>query len=541
MNNTAFRPDGTKSNLAKPGRETQRLRLYFLLPLVVAILITEIVPIVGVYQFTHRSVGVGGIHLRLSAIDLYHDTIGQHAHALETVLDVLGHDEDLREALARKDRKALLEHAAPMFAKMKRTYGISHLYFTGPDRVNILRVHDPQRYGDVIDRVTTRLAERTGTTSYGVELGPIGTFTLRVVSPWFDERTRRLLGYVELGMETPEVVERIRKSFGAQAIVLIKKEFLDRAGWEEGMRVFGRTPDWNQFPDYVVSSQSLAQIPPVLAERFARGELETAHDEPVIQIDQGYYRPLFVPIQDIGGRAVATVVLLVDVSQEINTARLALLLGAIAYLAGGILLFVLFYRLVGWVGRRIEDNQQRLEQLATVDELTGLYNQRMYYSILNTEIARAQRHGRSVSVLMLDIDYFKRINDHYGHVVGDRVLERLGLLLRDSVRSENSVCRYGGEEFAIIVPEFGAQPATEIAERLREIVEQTAFGSGRDQEIKITVSIGVAAFPEMASSAEELTTAADIALYAAKEDGRNRVRRAAGSPQTPTALPFSAR
>lgn len=525
MNSTASRSVDTKSNLAKPGRETQRLRLYFLLPLVIAILITEIVPIVGVYQFTHRSVGVGGIHLRLSAIELYKDTIDQHAHALETILDVLGHDQDLREALARKDRQALLEHAAPMFAKMKRTYGISHLYFTGPDRVNILRVHDPQRYGDVIDRVTTKMAERTGATAHGVELGPIGTFTLRVVSPWFDERTRRLLGYVELGMETPEVVERIRKSFGAHSFVLIKKEFLDRAGWEEGMRVFGRTPDWNQFPDYAVSSQSLAQIPPALAERFARGELETAPNEPVVQIDQSYYRPLFVPIQDIGGRVVATVVLLVDVSQEINTARLALLLGAIAYLAGGILLFILFYRLVGWVGRRIEHNQQKLEQLATVDELTGLYNQRMYYSILNSEIARAQRHSRSVSVLMLDIDYFKRINDNYGHVVGDRVLGRLGLLLRESVRSENSVCRYGGEEFAIIVPEFGAQPASEIAERLREIVEQTAFGSDPDQEIGITVSIGVAALPEMASSAEGLTKAADAALYTAKEEGRNRVAR----------------
>jgi len=369
----APRSDQAEPRLSQPGRETQRLRLYFLLPLVVAILITEMVPIVGVYQFTHRSVGVGGIHLRLSAIDLYKDTIDQHAHALETVLDILAHDDDLRDGLARKDRQALLEHAAPIFVKMKRTYGITHLYFSGPDRVNLLRVHEPERYGDVIDRVTTRLAERSGATAHGIELGPIGTFTLRVVAPWFDERTRRLLGYVELGMETPEVVEQLRKALGAHGFVLIKKEFLDRAGWEEGMRVFGRTPDWNRFPHNVISSQSLQQIPPELAERFARNEMETAPNEPVIQVDQSFYRPLFIPIQNVGGRAVATVVLLVDVSQEINTARLALLLGAIAYLAGGILLFILFYRLVGWVGRRIEHNEQKLEQLATVDQLTGLY------------------------------------------------------------------------------------------------------------------------------------------------------------------------
>lgn len=526
----ALRSDYTESSLSNTGRETKRLRLYFLLPLVVAILITEIVPIVGVYQFTHRSVGVGGVHLRLSAIDLYNDTINQHERALETILDMLAHDDALRSALARKDRQALLEIAAPMFVTMKRTYGISHFYLTGPDRVNLLRVHEPERYGDVIDRVTTRLAERTGATAHGVEIGPIGTFTLRVVSPWFDERTRRLLGYVELGMETPEVVERIRKSLGAQALVLTKKEFLDRAGWEEGMRVFGRTPDWDRFPHNVINSQSLQQIPRELTERFARDEMMTAPNEPVIQIDSSFYRPLFMPVQDVGGRVVATAVLLVDVSQEVNTARLALLLGAIAYLAGGILLFILFYRLVGWVGRRIEDNEQKLAQLAAIDKLTGLYNNRIYYSTLTGEITRARRNGRPISVLMLDIDHFKRVNDEYGHLAGDRVLEKLGLVLKECARSGNSVCRYGGEEFAIILPELGAEVASETAERLREIVEHTDFDIGKDHRIKITVSIGVAAFPESAGSAEELTKAADIALYAAKEGGRNRVSRYKQSP-----------
>jgi diguanylate cyclase (GGDEF)-like protein len=519
-----------ESRLSEPGKETRRLRLYFLAPLVIAILVTELVPIVGVYHFTHRSVGVGGLHLRMSAIDLYGSNIKQHARALETVADVFAEDKTLRDALARKDRQVLLERAAPMFAKMKRTYVITHLYFTGPDRVNILRVHEPVRYGDTIDRVTTRLAERSGATAYGVELGPIGTFTLRVVTPWFEERSRRLLGYVELGMETTEVVEGLRKSLGAHGLVLIKKEFLDRAGWEEGMRVFGRTPEWDRFPNYVVSSQSIEQIPQVLRDRIARNELETAANEPVVQIDQDYYRPVFIPIQDISGRSVASVVLLVDVSQEINTARIALLLGAIAYLAGGVLLFVIFYRLVGWVGRRIEDKELRLEGLATVDQLTGLYNSRMYRSILSAEITRAQRHGRPLSLLLLDIDRFKRINDEYGHNAGDRVLEQLGLLLRESVRSENSVCRCGGEEFAIIVPELGMEAASSAAERVREIVEQADFDIGKDRRIKITVSIGVAAFPELAGSLGELIKAADIALYAAKEGGRNRVSRYTKAP-----------
>jgi diguanylate cyclase (GGDEF)-like protein len=514
-----------EKSLARSGNETKRLRLYFLLPLVVAILVAEIVPIVGVYQFSHRSVGVGGLHLQISAIELYDDTINQHAHALETVIDVLDHDDSLRNALAHQDRQALLEHAAPMFARMKRTYGISHLYFTGPNRVNILRLHEPDRNGDVIDRITTTQAERTGTTTHGVEIGPIGTFTLRVVTPWFDERNRRLLGYIELGMETPEVVERLRKSLGAEAFVVIKKEFLDRTGWEDGMRAFGRTPDWDRFAHVVISSQSMPRVPPELAERIANDGMETAPNETIIQVGQNFYRPLFVPLKDIANRDIATVALLVNVSQEINTARLALLLGAIAYLTGGVLLFVIFYRLVGWIGQRIEHNEQRLEQLAAVDQLTGLYNHRMFYSTLTNEIMRARRYGRPASLLMIDIDHFKRINDNYGHVAGDRVLERIGHLLKENLRAECSACRYGGEEFAVILPEIGMEAAYTTAERLREIVAQTTFDNGTPDEIKITVSIGVAAFPESAAAVDELTSAADAALYAAKDAGRNRVVR----------------
>ncbi|MEK7995394.1 MAG: diguanylate cyclase [Planctomycetota bacterium] len=509
--------------VAKPGEETRRLRLYFLLPLVIAILITEVVPIVGVYQFTHKSVGVGGLHLRMSAIDLYNESVEQHAQALETISDILDRDNTLRNALARKDRQALLDYATALFRGMKRTYGITHLYFTGPDRVNLLRVHDPDRYGDVIDRVTTRLAERRGKNVHGVEMGPIGTFTLRVVSPLFDERSGRLLGFVELGMETPELVERLRKSLGAHAFVLIKKKFLDRKGWEEGMHAMGRAPDWDRFADYVVSSQSLAEIPTALAERIARNAMENHEDEPVIQVGVNYYRPLFLPIQDIADRNVATVALLVDISQEINTARLALSLGAVAYLAGGGLLFVFFYRLVGWVGQRVEKSQQELEQLATVDQLTGLHNRRMCYSILKAEIAHAERFGGPVSFLMLDIDHFKRVNDTYGHVAGDQVLEQLGLLLKEFVRDGDSVCRYGGEEFAVILRDADMADAASMAERLRANIEQGGFDVGGGQRLKFNVSIGVAAYPESASSIEKLIEAADTALYAAKDAGRNRI------------------
>jgi diguanylate cyclase (GGDEF)-like protein len=512
--------DDLKSSLSSPGKEIRRLRLYFFLSLIVAILIAEIVPIAGVYRFAHR--GADSRYLRISAINLYNDTIDQYAHALQTILAVFLHDDRLRDGLARGDRQALLEHAAPIYASMMRTFDITHLYFTGPDRVNLLRVHDPGRFGDVIDRVTTLTAERTREPVSGVEFGPIGTLTLRVVTPWFEENTGRLLGYVELGIDTFKVVERIRQSVGAHAFVLVRKEFLDRSGWEEGMRVSGRTPDWNRLPNSVIYSQSLPQIPPELAERFVRSEMETAADEPLIQIKQRLYRPLFIPLQDVRGRDVATVAFLIDISEEAGSVRLALLLGAIA---GGLLPFILFFHLAGRFRRRIAADEQKLKQLVTLDELTGLYNNRMYYSLLAGEILRAQPQGRPISVLLLDIDHLEDVNDEHGHPAGDRVLERLGRLLKEFTPSGNSVCRYGGGEFTIILPELGVEVASEMAERLREVIERTDFDIGQDRRIKITVSIGVAAFPEAGGAAEDLTRAAELALYTAEKEGRNRVSR----------------
>ena len=147
----------------------------------------------------------------------------------------------------------------------------------------------------------------------------------------------------------------------------------------------------------------------------------------------------------------------------------------------------------------------------------------MFYSLLEDEIARTLRYQRPVSMLMLDIDHFKRVNDTYGHVAGDRILEGLARVLEQTVRQGDRVCRYGGEEIGVILPETDMQTAVNAAERLRAAAEQAVFKDDSGQEIKITVSIGVAALPEQAATLPELVNMADAALYAAKEGGRNRV------------------
>lgn len=166
---------------------------------------------------------------------------------------------------------------------------------------------------------------------------------------------------------------------------------------------------------------------------------------------------------------------------------------------------------------------EQAEELARRDGLTGLYNRRTFDSMLEDEILRTQRFNRPVSLLMLDIDYFKRVNDKYGHQAGDAILKGMSDLLVKQARAVDSVCRYGGEEIAVILPETDTVGAMNAAERLRAGVERQSFDIGEGKAINITMSIGVATYPQQADSLEALVKASDVALYAAKEAGRNRV------------------
>jgi diguanylate cyclase (GGDEF)-like protein len=173
----------------------------------------------------------------------------------------------------------------------------------------------------------------------------------------------------------------------------------------------------------------------------------------------------------------------------------------------------------------VERSRAVYQELATRDELTGLYNRRALDQLLAEEVGRHERYGNLVALAMVDIDHFKRVNDEYGHVVGDAALKWLTELLARNVRVVDKVARYGGEEFAIIAPELSAGEAWGMAERLRGMIVSHPFRytlpDGRNLQLPITVSFGVAAIPGDVEGGAELVLAADKALYAAKRCGRN--------------------
>ncbi len=166
--------------------------------------------------------------------------------------------------------------------------------------------------------------------------------------------------------------------------------------------------------------------------------------------------------------------------------------------------------------------QVALQELAVRDSLTGLYNRRYMDETLEREVSRARREGNPLSLVMLDIDYFKRVNDTHGHQVGDEALRMLAGILLADIRAEDVACRYGGEEFLILLPNMPLDTAIMRAQAWRGAVEGMSVSMG-DFNIAFTISLGVAAYPEHGKAPDDLTRCADQALYRAKHEGRNRV------------------
>jgi diguanylate cyclase (GGDEF)-like protein len=174
------------------------------------------------------------------------------------------------------------------------------------------------------------------------------------------------------------------------------------------------------------------------------------------------------------------------------------------------------------VNKTLRQKNKKLHELSITDSLTGLHNRKHLMETLGKEVARSTRHDHPFSLLIIDIDHFKKYNDTYGHLAGDDVLRKMAAVFRETIRTNDYAARYGGEEFILILPEIGPDAGVQAAERIRKRVAKEKLG-GKKETRSVKVSIGVASFPEHAEEAEPLIQKADEALYKAKQAGRNRV------------------
>lgn len=461
----------------------------------------------------------------------YLGQLEERAQKLKAALEFIVDNEEFKAAFQTQDRSALLSSSRSLFDRLRSNYGITHFYFHDPKRTNILRVHQPERYGDKINRFTALEAEQSGHFTWGVELGPLGTFTLRAVMPWW--HNGNLLGYVELGEEVEQGSTRLASAFGVDIYILVAKQYLDKKGWEAGMRMLGRQPDWDQFPYWVLAFQTTNHPPAGLLQSVASEGREGMGQVVRASLDGHEYRGVFIPLLDAGQRNVGELLVMEDMTPRLNStySTMATIFGSA--LVVGSILFFLFYAILSRVERQMASHQEaieketqarlgiqqehmdELERQARYDSLTGLPNRRSLVERLTEIVSAPDANEQPYVLLQFSLGRMREINNTLGHEIGDRLLKKVGERLQMGVEDADMVACLGGNEFAVLLP----KPAPELrgisVERIKDLF-RTPF-SINGTTVSSTVTIGVVFFPDHGHDASLLIRRADVAMRQAKQ------------------------
>jgi len=352
------------------------LRLRVLAPLIVSLLLLFVAVLAGLYALEKRHLSEHLSFVAQSAQNHFQMSVNGQAQKLGVAMSLVQNDKRLLAALEAGDRDALLESARPTFKELRSKYGISHFYFHNRERVNLLRVHQPNRFGDTIDRFTMLEAERTGRMAQGLELGPLGTFTLRVVAPVF--REEKLLGYLELGEDIDAFMLDFKDMARVELFTLINKQYLTRADWQRGMTMLSRPADWEQFPDKVLVSNTLGKVPDEVKRILAEGTREIDPANSVVRVGDRSFSYWFLPLMDAAGRDVGSQLMLYDISDDIVVTMTEIKRLGFIFFAVALFLIGLFYLILGRIERQLltahdklieEGRQREALQLKHVEEL----------------------------------------------------------------------------------------------------------------------------------------------------------------------------
>jgi methyl-accepting chemotaxis protein len=331
-----------------------------LIPLALTLLLLLSLAIASIYWLQRIHLNEEMSENLLEVEQLFKMKLDEEAKVLESQINLLQMDKALQQAYLAKDRKALLHHALPFFNAIRSKHQVTHFYFIELDQLCFLRVHNPPRYGDTIPRFTLTGAMRDNAPVYGIELGKFATFTLRFVYPW--RINGELIGYIELGKEIEHITVALHHILGVELFFTINKSFIERADWEEGLKMMGRSGNWRQFPDVILIDKTMPTVPETLKEILngfldvrKTGDLTTNFN---VSMNQKPYHGGFIPLFDAGQRELGNIVVLKEVSEQKRALRTLSLILIILSIVIGSGLLVFFYLFI----RRIEKQIIRLHE-----------------------------------------------------------------------------------------------------------------------------------------------------------------------------------
>jgi len=377
------------------------LKRRIFLPLTLAALLIFVLSISALYRLQDRQwveTSNDTRQLLLNNLAMMQD---DHIELMSALIRNLTADRNIIIAMKKQDRKALLASSGPYYREVNEKNVITHLYFHAPDMTNILRVHQPDRFGDHITRHTSTQATQDGILSSGMELGPLGTFTLRVVSPVFEQGV--LLGYIEMGIEMNHLLKQIESMMHWKLILLIKKQYLSRQAWEQGMTMMQRKTHWDALPYNVLSQQNTSEVPKEIYDRILhkqRGKPD-ALVKNLVTGDRHYWVNS-VPLPDAAGREIGSILILHDMTETVAGTRreMYLISGVFALLGLGIMLF--FRRILGKTEADMEEarhnfvNEAELREAMQANHIEELLYEQGLLRDSEAKLARMREQQRLI-------------------------------------------------------------------------------------------------------------------------------------------------
>lgn len=359
--------------------DTGRVKLTILLPFTTLLVFVVGLFLITTYLAEKRATTTELLESAQAAQRLFQNEMEEDASMMHGTLDAIILNRELKAAFIAGNRDRLLRQVGPLFENLRDDHGISHFYFTSPDRKAFLRVHRPDLYGDAIDRATTLRAERTGKIAYGIELGTLGTLTLRAVIPWHDNG--RLIGYVELGHDVGHFVEEVRDILGVNVVVMVYKTFIDRYSWEAGKASRLRQWPWSRLRTTVSVARTMEEVPAGLMPFLEQGRHPYQF---MLPLEGGGKQAhvAFVPLRDAGNQEIGDLVIIRDVTEERAAFASSMMLTAAASILAGGAVFFLFLTTLRRVEadyhhkREVEAKFSRLsrehERIVQVEKLSAI-------------------------------------------------------------------------------------------------------------------------------------------------------------------------